>query len=286
VWRENILIENNYVHDVEGEGMYIGPNWDDGGLRLRNIEIRYNRIFNTGWEGAQLKSAIEGRNSIHHNTCIRCGSRPESAKGQKSAFSLYESMGDVHDNWIKEASERGIQHYVDYMPSSYGAMPSRIYNNVVIAAGRIRHADDLRGFGIFAGSNPGYAIVEPDIYNNTIIDSDGGIQVNSATLKGSIRDNIVAGASSASTEVQRPSGVTMTNNAVGSVSSMGFVGPGADDYRLTAASFNKDRGSPSGFPPDDHDGVPRPQFGIADRGAYEYRALEATPGAPVLTSVR
>ncbi len=286
VWRENIVLESNYVHDVQGEGMYIGPNWRQGGLPLRNIEIRNNRFANTGWEGVQLKNAIQGRNSIHHNSCSRCGSNPDpdGDAGQESAFSLYEGMGDIYNNWVKGSGERGIQHYIHYMPSSYGVMPSRIYNNVIIGAGTIGQANDLRGFGIYAGSNEGdYATVQPTIYNNTIIDSEGGIQVNSSTRSGSIRDNIIAGASSAATEIQKPSVVTSTNNVSGAVNSMGFVDPSSDNFRLTASSPNKDKGGSSGFPAVDHDGTSRPQFGAADRGAFEHASDDPQPGPPVLS---
>lgn len=289
IWRENILLENNYVHDVQGEGMYVGPNWSLGDLPLRNIEIRHNRFVNTGSEGVQLKSTIQGKNSIHHNDCVNCGGNPDPthAPGQESAFSLYEGMGDIYNNWIKTTGERGIHHYVDNVPSSYGVMPSRIYNNVIINAGKLGGENDLRGFGVFAGSKPGdYATVQPTIYNNTIIDSDGGIQVNGSTLSGSIRDNIIAGASSVNTEIQKPSGVTTANNATGSVSSMGFVNPGADDYRLSEGSPNKDKGSANGFPAFDHSGVPRPQFGAADRGAYEHQSSDQPPAPPVLLPVQ
>jgi hypothetical protein len=287
VWRENILLERNYIHDVEGEGMYIGPNWKDGGLPLRNIEIRNNEIFNTGFEGAQLKSAISGNNSIHHNSCRRCGSSPDTStvSGQESAFSLYESKGDVFNNWIEESGERGIQHYIHYVPSSYGVMPSRIYNNVIIKAGTIGHENNFRGFGIYAGSNPGYATVHATIYNNTIVDSEGGITVNSATIGGSIHDNIVAGASPTNTEIQRPSAVAMTNNALGTVSSMGFVDASAKNFSLVETSSQKDAGSSSGFADTDYEGVPRPQNGSADRGAFEYRSQVATPKAPTITTI-
>ena len=285
MWRENIVLENNYIHDVQGEGVYLGPNWKQGGLPLRNVEVRHNKLERTGWEGVQLKMALQGRNSIHHNTCLRCGSNPDPAgqAGQESAFSLYEGTGDIYNNWVKASGERGIQHYIHYVPSSYGAMPSRIYNNVIIAAGSIGQDSDLRGFGIYAGSNDGdYATVRPTIYNNTIVNSEGGIQVNNATLSGSIRDNIIAGASSTAIEIQKPSSVSSANNAAGSVSSMGFVNPGADDYRLTGSSPHKDKGSASGFPAVDFDGIPRPQFGAADLGAFEYRSADQQPAAPVL----
>ena len=57
VWREGLLIEYNYVHNTEGEGVYIGPNYPQGDLPLRNIEIRNNVVEDTGWDGINLKMA-------------------------------------------------------------------------------------------------------------------------------------------------------------------------------------------------------------------------------------
>ena len=56
LWREGFLIEDNFVHNIKVEGMYIGPNYSDGDLRLRNIEIRYNRVEDIAWEAINTKS--------------------------------------------------------------------------------------------------------------------------------------------------------------------------------------------------------------------------------------
>src|SRR5688572_9366314 len=55
LWREGILIEDNFIHDVKSEGMYIGGNYPEQQLPLRNVEIRYNRVEDTGWEAINTK---------------------------------------------------------------------------------------------------------------------------------------------------------------------------------------------------------------------------------------
>ena len=60
------------------EGMYIGPNYPDGDLPLRNVEIRYNRVEDTGCEGISTKSMWAGNNSIHHNVVRRAGTNGKS----------------------------------------------------------------------------------------------------------------------------------------------------------------------------------------------------------------
>ncbi len=53
--------------------MYVGPNYSDGDLPLRNIEIRNNLVEDTGWEGINTKSMWAGDNRIHHNVVRRAG---------------------------------------------------------------------------------------------------------------------------------------------------------------------------------------------------------------------
>lgn len=67
LWRENIVLEQNYVHNVLTEGFYIGPICCDKGIPLRNVAIRDNLVRSVGWDGIQLKSAYSGTNEIHGN---------------------------------------------------------------------------------------------------------------------------------------------------------------------------------------------------------------------------
>jgi photosystem II stability/assembly factor-like uncharacterized protein len=53
-----------------------------------------------------------------------------------------------------------------------------------------------------------------------------------------------------------------------------FVTPAGEDYHLSVTSAARDAGDPAGVPPapaHDADGVPRPQGGAVDIGAYEWR---------------
>jgi hypothetical protein len=271
LWREGILIEDNYVHNTEGEGMYIGPNWGTGGLPLRNIEIANNRVETTGWDGIQLKSAISGTNIIHHNTVKRAGAKKDSSAGAHYGISLYEGNGLIYSNWVEKSGESGISHYIHYMPSSYPAQKAEIYNNVVVDPGQ---TGPNAGHGIVSTRSAGKAKVLPNIYNNTVIRAkDDGIRVGGdAAVGGFVRDNIVA--ESRRLNIRAPSNVSQINNRVGSVSQMGFVNASSMNFKLAPASSARNAGSSTSSPYDDYAGVKRPQENARDQGAYEFAVAQ------------
>lgn len=271
-WRENILIENNYVHDVEGECLYVGPNWEFEGnvddLKLRDIEIASNLITDCGWDGIQLKSAIAGVNRIHHNTVVRTGKARDDNASQHIGISLYESgNGFIHNNWIEDAGEHGIQHFLHRIPPSYGELQSSIYNNVIIAPGQ---TGPQPGKGITVSRNDRAAQPRTTIFNNTIIGpEDSGILIGgSVSVGGVIRNNIIADAGGAA--ISAPDNVVTSANRTGSAASMNFMNASALNFRLREDSGAVDTGSSIIYPEDDFDGTRRPQGTQPDIGAYEF----------------
>ncbi len=118
LWREGILIEDNFVHDVALEGMYIGHNYKTGGLPVRNIEIRNNRVEDIGYEGINTKSVWEGDNSIHHNEIRRAGKNSaDSNKGsQYSGITNLSGKMKIYNNWIETTGKHGIQVWTEEGP--------------------------------------------------------------------------------------------------------------------------------------------------------------------------
>lgn len=275
VWTESLLIEDNYVHHVEGEGLYIGPNWPQGGLPLRNIEIRRNLVEDTGWNGINLKSSIGGGNEIHHNVVRRPGKSNDAEAGQHSGIALLEGGAKIYNNWVEDAGESGITHYLLNLPSSYGAQVVEIFNNVVISAGR---TGPLDGHGISSAGKAGSALPQPKIYSNTIVGTEGyGIKVGPTAKSGLVTDNIVADAGDA--PVSAPDGVSVANNLIGTTAKMGFADASRKDFRLQSSSPARNAGS-SQFPAVDFDNVPRPQDGVADQGAFEFTGNAVKPEPP------
>jgi hypothetical protein len=279
-WYEGIRIEKNYIHNVEGEGMYIGPNWSKGMIPLRNVEIRDNLVEDTGWDGIQLKSSIQGSNSIYGNTLRRVGQWivPSNIEGEHYGISLYEGSGKIYNNWVEKVGESGIQHYIKQLPSTFPVQDSEIYNNVVIDTGL---KGPLVGHGITIGSAAGAAKAQSKVYSNTIVRTQGaGINFNGNVAGGAARDNIIADAGSDA--ISSPPVVEKKNNRIGKVTDMGFIDSLRRDFRLRSDSPSRNSGSDF-FPRSDINGVIRPQEGAADQGAYEYiDDSESRPMPPAL----
>ena len=283
-WREEITYENNYVREVHGEGMYIGPNWSDGGARLRNITIRGNLVEDTGREGIQAKSVIGGANWIHHNVVRRVGLRYDTS-GHGAGISMTQGghNSKIFNNWVEAAGMQGIQHYNYNMPSSLGTFESEIFNNVIYDSGKVR-GKDSGGHAISVGSQSGSARIKTAIYNNTVVKAAmRGIDVNSEVTDSVVRDNIVV--DSAEQAISAGANVQL-NNFTGSVDDVRFANPQARDFRLTLGSPARNTGSTSGFPSNDYLNVSRPQGSAPDRGAFEFFALDGiAPSAPQILTV-
>lgn len=261
-WLEGILIEDNYVHNIATSGMYIGPNYNQGDFPLRDIEIRNNRVENTGTNGILTKSMWAGDNRIHHNT-VR-------SSGNETGITVLSGTARIYNNWIEKTGQHGIKAYTHGGPrlsEGKGPFEAHIWNNVIVDAGRIGRTLSA-SFGITVGAQNGLEKPIPFIYNNTIVNPlRRGINVTSNVGAGYVRDNIVAG-SGGNPVIKVPGIVKLINNRVGPISQMGFVDPARKNYRLNIRSPARNQGS-NVFPDTDFDNVPRPKEGSADQGAFE-----------------
>ena len=131
---DDISIHHNYIHHITGEGMYIGHTGADGGqsgnpllpVRMRNVEISYNKVDQTGWDGIQLANATTG-NKIHHNTVTNFGT--SNVYGQQAGILLGgNSQADIYNNTVKYGTGNGIQNF--------GFGLNKIYNNTLEKVGR------------------------------------------------------------------------------------------------------------------------------------------------------
>jgi hypothetical protein len=273
VWREGILIEDSFVHDVAAEGMYIGPNYRDGDIPLRNIEIRNNRVEDIGWEAINTKSMWMGDNRIHHNVVLRAGKNASNTSKTTQYSGINNNAGTVkiYNNWIEMTGQHGIQVWTQDGPKiseGRGPFEAHIWNNVIVSAGGLWRPFMAKSFGINVGAQSGCEKPLPFIYSNTVVNPRlGGINVSSDAGAGYIRDNIVAGAGS-NPVIKAPSFVVLINNRIGTVSQFEFVDPGDLNFRLKADSPARNEGS-NAFPDKDFDDVTRPKDGAADQGAYE-----------------
>jgi hypothetical protein len=273
LWREGILIEDNYVHDVALEGMYVGANYSDGDLPVRNVEIRNNRLEDIGFDGINTKSMWSGDNRIHHNVIRRAGKNSGKSSNSAQYSGIKNNAGTVkiYNNWIESTGQHGIQSWTHQGPresEGKGPFEAEIWNNVIVGAGELWRSFMGDSFGISVGAQSGKEKPVPQIYNNTIVNSrQSAIKVTAQVKAGFVRDNIAAG-TARNPVISAPSHVDLLNNRIGSVSQMGFVDPGRGNFRLQVGSPARNEAT-NGFPPTDHGDVPRPKEGAADQGAFE-----------------
>lgn len=112
---KNIYIHHNYLHDIHGEGMYIGhtyPNADPyhGNLtpiRLDSVEISHNLVERTDWDGIQLSNA-RANAKIHHNTVKDFGLL--NLGSQQAGIILGgNTNGEIYDNVVQRGTGNGIE---------------------------------------------------------------------------------------------------------------------------------------------------------------------------------
>ena len=198
LWREGIVIEDNYVHDVALEGMYVGPNYQEGELPLRNIEIRNNLVEDIGWEGINAKSMWAGDNRIHHNIVRRAGknSSNSSKSTQYSGIKTARYREDLQqlDRDNRPAWNSGVD----------AERPEGVRRERTVRSAHLEQRHSGRGRAVASVHEQklwhqrwrpgGLRKPVPLIYNNTIVNSrESAINVASNVGPGFVRDNIAAG---------------------------------------------------------------------------------------------
>ena len=245
--QHDVHIHHCYIHDLPREAMYIGQAQSQAGTQIHGLEIDNNLCENIGWDAIQVRNA---RNDVevHHNRLRRIGlSLGETTQGGAGLVIGEDTVGRWHANRITDA-HRGIL--------ILDAGECMVCNNLIIRAG---HPNEQEG-GIRWMSGAAR------IYNNTIVNShDYGIRVSSHVTVGEVWNNIVAG--SGGEPIQCPS-LQPKNNLVVDTLDAGFLDPQADNFHLQPDSPAVSAAT-APYPPEDFDGVARPQEGDPDIGAYE-----------------
>ena len=130
---------NLYIHDVGGEGFYIGsttpsgyavkkPNGQDTSIipiRLENVEVSNSVIQRTGWDGIQISNA-RGGNKVFNNTIWNYGMT--NTDGQEAGIIIGgNTNADVYNNKITKGVGSGVQIF------GYGVI--KVYNNYFDSTG-------------------------------------------------------------------------------------------------------------------------------------------------------
>lgn len=176
-----IVIDHCYVHDVDGEGMYIGHTYPDGDpdqgnripIRLDSVTISNCIVDNTGWDGIQLSNARSG-NKIFNNKVTNFGWH--DFDGQRAGIiSGGNSQSDVYNNTVSNGTGNGIEFF------GYGLM--KCYGNAITNVGNtLKHVNGEESIYAMAYLNK----VEKNPPMELVVDNN---QINQPKLWGIIRIN-------------------------------------------------------------------------------------------------
>jgi len=291
---QNINVHDNYVHDVGGEGMYLGStHW--GELKtpcnqtvqeIHHLRVSYNLVTNTWWESIQVASnPVDTK--LFENVMFAAGTNP--INGQGSNLQIGGGATGEYFNNIMIGSRWGNVSIIGQRSEV------SVYNNLMVNAG---------DYAIFAKNWPDSPTnpipTDPDyyyqtkpgsfvnIFNNTIVNPvNGAFYTIDQQSVNHFKNNICVVPNAAFTEILTGEGATVNpeGGATGNLllrdtSTLAFVDEGAKDYRILPASPAKDIGvslaglaSPQISVTTDFQNNPRPFGSTYDAGWNEAGAL-------------
>ncbi|MEC7242443.1 MAG: right-handed parallel beta-helix repeat-containing protein [Myxococcota bacterium] len=305
--QRNTVIRHSYVHDVSGEGLYIGPSHYDHDhsptstedcapgypeASLSGVEIAYNRVENTGRDGIQVGAATEGVN-IHHNV-VRNYAMLESY-GHIAGIQLNPgTVGRIHANWIESKAGSEIDNAFQIVGGDTG--PLLLYNNVIVGTripfmalvrmGSPDHPTQILNNTVHGRSDGGRSLYifcksefqQPFTVRNNLfvghewvgypIWTDSEGQTYSKIVDANAENCPINGTPYGNGP--DPDLAVPGNFYSTEIPAAGFVDPTGRDYHLTADSPAVGTGvNLSGIFTEDHDGLERGS-GPYDLGAYRY----------------
>ncbi len=172
--------KNMWIHDIDGEGMYIGITQPNGltvkstwsgqdtviiPIRLDSVEISNNIVERCTWDAIQLSNARNG-NKIFGNIVRDYGTINKSSQ-QAGIILGGNTNGDIYNNTISRGTGNGIQAFGYGVINIYGnTLDSCGYDGATNSNGTqgqqsIYASDYLNGVEV----NPKQTI---NVYNNTI----------------------------------------------------------------------------------------------------------------------
>ena len=285
----SIVIENNKIHDSQGELIYVGgggcSTTDTTGTSAcmgfpshRFITIQNNELYNGGVYGGQgdgidVKGGIANLkiigNHIHNlSDPLSSGIRAIVEQGARDGDPNQNNL--IASNYISDiTAEDAAISLVDSWGTPRGV---EVRNNVITNS-------TTAGIKVYSGS-------ALSLYNNTIYKSgDVGIVIKGGTV--SVINNLLFNNNTGGAQNSFSGAVSSSNNAysgswsgtctacVPGITAADLVDPVNSDFHLSAASKAKDAGMTLSSFNDDIEGTLRPQGLAWDIGAYELKIAGA-----------
>lgn len=260
----NVHLHHNYIHDVKGEGIYLGNSFYTGTKvycdtfhlphEVKGVRVHHNRLENTGWDAIQVGSATED-SEIFNNYIRNFGTGQKHAQNNGIQAGL-GTTGRIYNNTIHTGSGSAIV--------IQGTGDNYVYNNLIIAPGQeafnINTREPKAGKGVY-------------IINNTIANAKNGVikeYVNPAKNNVFI-NNLMTGCNSGWNMLKPYTHWKLENNLAGDSHSLKFEDASQEDFRPLPGNHAIDAGKDVSDYHIHTDilGKPRPGGKGYDIGAFE-----------------
>jgi hypothetical protein len=286
----NSRFHHNYIHDVRQEGFYLGNN--------RTVYASYAQgQHNAACRGQNpeypLESVISGM-LVYSNRIVRSGSAAITVKGTPKDCFVYSNEIYENSTAFEQGQEGGVHlnlntHcdvYNNFIKNGYSAgiigvgTGGKIYNNVIVNAGRVYDDSSPRGSAIHLLS--GTEDKNYYVWNNTIVNPKS-FGVHFDYKYGSdnrIENNIIVNPGACGSHgdrgyvlVSKQSNAKESHNLKRlNIAELKFANPSDDDYSLLPGSpaINSGVNLTSYDVTQDYLGISRPAGAKCDIGAYQF----------------
>ena len=261
----DVSLHDNYIHDVGGEGIYLGNSFWLGTEvycdtlhlphEVKGVRVYNNRVENTGWDAIQVGSAVEDV-EVFCNYIRNYGTLNKHAQNQGIQLGL-GTTGRLYNNRINKGTGPAIV--------IQGIGDNFIYNNLIVDPGQeafnINTRQTLPGKGVY-------------IINNTVVGAQQGVireHVNKAA-NNVFFNNLLVNSSSNWNHLKPYTDWTLAHNLITDVGALVFKESEENRYQLDSSSKAVDAGkdvSAYGILTDIQNQV-RPKGNGYDIGAFEY----------------
>lgn len=266
---ENITVRDCYIHDVGGEGLYIGHGFYNGRVEsscteityshsIQHIRIHDNLIENVGYDGIQIKNA--DLDCELYNNVIRNYGTLDAGAHNEGLFIGGGTTGKFYNNYVLNGTGHGIQFQ--------GMGNVDVFNNIIANSGD----------NGFYGSSGDQVYRIPDGYfniiNNTFINSGnyGFVFFNNEGGTKRLINNIIAGSGE---EIFRKGSTidTISNIMTQNLDYLKFSNFTNNIYSLEENSPAINYGTDVSEYEVVNDILGHPRSGAYDAGAFEYTGI-------------